>query len=419
MTTIQAELAEAVAPDFEVLRRLDTGSTSMVYLAREVALRRLVVIKVPKSELAADPRVRQRFEREARAAARVRHLSATTVHRIGRLPDGTPYLVLEYVDGRTLEHVLRAEGPFAEPVAVRLLAQVAHALAAAHAEGVVHRDVRPDNVFWVAAEQRAVLTDFGIAGILESGSEVVTRLTRPGEPLGDPAYRSPEQLTGTELTPASDMYAFGLLAYEVLTTQRPFFTESGSASRVEIATSPLLQPPRDLRDMLPEASDALATLLLRCLSREPRHRPAAAAAARVLDELQAGTLPAGRATGVRGHLQAWPALAAFLHELRQRRVYNVALGYLGIAFIVLQGVQLVIDGLPVPGWTYTIFVTAALAGFPVAVILAWMYDLTASGIRRADAADFAGPRHMRWLLPLIGLTLSLVIAGLLAWWALF
>jgi serine/threonine protein kinase len=409
------ELSAAVAPDFEVLRPLGAGSTSMVYLAREAALRRLVVIKVPRPELAAAPLVRHRFEREARAAARVRHTSAAAVHRIGRLPDGTPYLVLEYVDGRRLEDVLRAEGVFAEPLALRLLMQLADALAAAHEEGVVHRDVRPDNIFWIAAEERAVLTDFGIAGILESGTEVITRLTRPGEPLGHPAYCSPEQLGGDDLTPASDIYSFGLLAYELLTLQRPYT----ATTQGEIVAAHIVQPPRDLRDMLPSASPALATLLLQCLSKKPQHRPSAAAVSRALAAIAAAPndMPDIAPLTSRG-LSAWPALAAFLHELRQRRVYNVAFAYLGIAFIVLQAVQLIVEGLPVPRWTYTLFVTAALAGFPVAVVLAWMYDLTASGIRRAGSAEFTGPRHMRWLLPLAGLALSLAIAGLLGWWAL-
>lgn len=409
------ELAAAVAPDFEVLRPIGAGSTSMVYLAREAALRRLVVIKVPRAELAADPLVRHRFEREARAAARVRHTSAAAVHRIGRLPDDTPYLVLEYINGRRLEDVLRAEGAFDELRALRLLIQLADALAAAHEEGVVHRDVRPDNIFWIAAEQRAVLTDFGIAGILESGTEIITRLTRPGEPLGDPAYRSPEQLGGDELTPASDIYSFGLLAYELLTLQRPYL----ATTQGEIVNAHILQSPRDLRDLLPSAPPALATLLLQCLSKEPQHRPSAAAVSRILAAIAAARhdMP-DTAPLTSGGLNAWPALTAFLHELRQRRVYNVAFTYLGVAFIILQAVQLIVEGLPVPRWTYTLFVTAALAGFPVAVVLSWMYDLTATGIRRAGTAEFAGPRHLRWLLPLAGLALSLVIAGLLGWWAL-
>jgi serine/threonine protein kinase len=414
VTAIPEELTAAVAPEFEVLRLLGLGSASIVYLAREAALRRLVVIKLPRSELAADPVVRQRFEREGRAAARIRHTSAAAIHRIGRLPDGTPYLVLEYVDGRKLADVLRAEGAFALPLALRLLTQLADALAAAHEEGVVHRDVRPDNVFWVAAEERAVLTDFGLAGILESGTEVVTRLTRPGEPLGDPAYRSPEQLAGAELTPASDIYAFGLLAYELLTVQRPYV----ATTHTEIAAAHVMQAPRDLRDLLSDVPAPLATLLLGCLSKEPQHRPAAATLRlRLADILATFDEMSGGPRGVAGGVQAWPAMSAFLHELRQRRVYNVALAYLTIAFIILQAVQLVVEGLPVPGWSYTLVVTAALAGFPVAVVLAWMYDITESGLRRAGEARL-GPGHLRWLLPLVGLALSLTIATLLGWWAL-
>jgi eukaryotic-like serine/threonine-protein kinase len=182
LTGPAAALAVAMAPEFDILRPLGEGSMGAAYLARERELRRLVTIKVPRSDIAASDVVRHRFEREARAAARIRHPSAAAVHRIGRLPDGTPFLVLEYLEGRTLEDVLAAEGPLPVPVALTILRQLAEALAAAHAEGVVHRDVRPNNIFWLEDDGRAVLADFGMAGILESGAEVVTRLTRPGEP---------------------------------------------------------------------------------------------------------------------------------------------------------------------------------------------------------------------------------------------
>jgi serine/threonine protein kinase len=409
-------LAEALAPEFEILRPLGKGSTSAVYLAREPALRRLVTIKVPRSVLAADPVVRQRFEREARAAARVRHPSATAVHRIGHLPDDTPYIVLEYVNGRTLDEVLRADGALPLPVALDVLGQVAAALHEAHASGVIHRDVRPNNVFWVASEQRAVLSDFGLAGILETGSEVVTRLTRPGEALGDPAYRSPEQLLGEPLTPANDIYAFGLLAFELLTLQRPYTAESPEA----MALAHLRQPPRDLHESLPEAPPPLAELLARCLSKSPGHRPDAGSVGRQLQSLRDGlaAVPAPAADPVSVAFEGFPSVSAFLAELKQRRVYNVAFAYLAVSFIILQGAELVLPSLPLAPWVYTMLVAVTLAGFPVALTLAWMYDLTATGIRRAGAPRLGGPRYLRWLLPATGLALSLAAAMLIGWWVL-
>jgi serine/threonine protein kinase len=417
MSVEAGQLAEELAPEFEILRLLGKGSTSSVYLAREPGLRRLVTIKVPRSVLAADPIVRQRFEREARAAARVRHPSAAAVHRIGHLPDGTPFLVFEYIDGRTLDDVLRAEGPLDMAVALPVLEQVAAALGEAHSRGVIHRDVRPNNVFWVAADGRAVLSDFGVAGILETGAEIVTRLTRPGEALGDPAYRSPEQLMGELLTPAADIYAFALLAYEVLTLERPYTATTPEA----VALAHLRQPPRDLRELLPAAPPQFADLLCRCLSKDPRHRPDAHSVLRSLESMREhrDMVHATVATDpVTQALEGFPSVAAFLAELKQRRVYNVAFAYIAVSFIVLQGAELVLPSLPLAPWVYNLFVAVTLAGFPVALTLAWMYDLTASGIRRAGAPRLGGPRYLRWLLPGLGLALSLAAAVAIGVWVL-
>jgi serine/threonine protein kinase len=422
VTDLDLDLSQALSPEFEILRPLGKGGTGKVYLAKEVELRRLVAIKVPRPSLAEDPLVRGRFEREARAAARLHHPSAASIHRIGHLPDHTPYLVLEYLAGRTLDEVLQAEGPLPEPLALELLIQVAEALEEAHSHGVIHRDVRPNNVFWLPESERAVLADFGIAGILETGSEVVTRLTAPGEPLGNPAYRSPEQLMGEPLTPAADIYGFGLVAYEALSGERPYLVEQPERHE-ELSAAHLRQPPRDLRDLLPEASPRLADLLIRCLTKEPRLRPSASGVLRDLGLVRAereakersGTVPLGTVGGV---LEGFPAVAEFLSELKRRRVFNVAVAYAAVGFLVLQGADMVLPVLPVPPWSYDVLVAVALAGFPVALVLGWMYDLTFTGIQRTEPAWFAGPPVLRWLLPAAGLTLSLAVAGLIGWWVL-
>jgi serine/threonine protein kinase len=403
----------ALPPEFEILRPLGEGAMGTVYLARETELRRLVAIKVPRAELALDEGVRARFEREAQAAARLRHPGIVAIHRIARLPDGTPYLVMEYVDGRTLEDILRAEGPPVEAEAMEMLLQVAEALAQAHSHGVIHRDVRPGNVLWVAEESRAVLTDFGIAGILDTGSEVVTRLTRPGELLGDPAYRSPEQLLGEPLTPAADSYGWGLLAFELLTGQRPYTASTPQA----LAVAHLRHPPRSMLDLRPELVTDLVELVERCLIKEPRHRPAARSLARALARIHQPDRPV-TVPGLFSPMAGIPALTGFLAELRRRRVYNVALAYAAIAFVILQGAGLILPALPVPGWAYPMIVAATLAMFPVALVLAWMYDLTASGIRRAEAAAPTAPGPLRWILPSLGLLLSLFLAALIGWWVL-
>jgi hypothetical protein len=417
VTSAVARLNEALGPEFEVLRPLGEGAMGTVWLAREPALRRLVAIKVPLPDLGRDPQVRARFEREARAAARLRHPSIAAIHRIARLPDGTPYLVMEHVDGPGLDDVLEAEGPFPPDRALSALSQTAAALSEAHAHGVLHRDVRPGNVLWVEANERAVLTDFGTAGILESGAEVVTRLTRPGELLGDPAYRSPEQLLGDALTPAADIYGWGLLAFELISGQRPYLAHTAA----EMAAAHLRQPPRSLHDASPDVDPRLARLIDHCLAKEPRHRPSAESVVRSLADLGRGTgdPPRRSATGLLvGPVEGLPAVGAFLGELRRRRVYNVALGYAAIAFILLQGAELILPELPLPPWTYTLVVAVTLAGFPIALVLAWVYDLTDGRIERTEATTLPGPRFVRWLLPALGLLLSLALAIAIGWWVL-
>ncbi len=419
-----AALAVALAPEFEILRPIGQGSTANVYLARETELRRLVAIKVPLPILARDPVVRARFEREARAAARLRHPGIGAIHRIARLPDETPYLVMEYLEGSTLDDILQAEGSLPPTHALRLLRQVADALAEAHRHGVIHRDLRPGNVFRVADGDRAVLTDFGLAGILETGAEVVTRLTQPGEVLGDDAYRSPEQLLGEPLSPAADIYAWGLLAFETLTLQRPF-DDSGRS----IGNAHLRRPPRNLRDLDPDADPRLARIIAACLAKDPRHRPSARALVRSLARLRkrraarrdaarfADAGPGPTSGAISTAAENLPGLAGFLAELRRRRVFNVAIGYAALAYVLLQGAGLILPALPLPPWAYPLVVAITLAGFPVAMVLTWMYDLTNAGIQRAEAAPpAAGP--LRWVLPSIGLLLSLILAGIIGWWVL-
>jgi serine/threonine protein kinase len=415
--TPDTDLQAALAPEFEILRPLGNGSTGTVYLAREPELRRLVAIKVPHPDLAQDPLVRGRFEREARAAARLRHPAIAAVHRIARLPDGSPYLVMEYIEGRTLEDILRAEGPMAPVDALRFLTRVAEALAEAHDHGVIHRDVRPGNILCTNEPDCAVLTDFGIAGILESGSEVITRLTRPGERLGDAAYRSPEHLLGETLTPAADIYGLGLVAFEIMTGQKPFI---GPTPEV-VGALRLRQPPRSLLDVDPNADPRLAELVARCLAREPRHRPTARSVLRKLARLrQRGATANGSPGGIARlpSVDQMPALAPFLAELRRRRVYNVALGYAAVAFVLLQGAGLILPALPVHRLAYPFVVAITLAGFPVAMVLAWMYDLTEAGLRRTEASAGPGPAYLRWLLPTLGLVLSLLLAFIIGWWVL-
>lgn len=202
LDAVQEMAARDLAPELELLHPLGSGRTAHVFLAREVALQRLVAVKILRPNIGEDDTLRARFVREARSAARISHPCVPTVHRVGRLQEGLPFLIQEYVKGRTLSLRDRLDG--GEPVppgdARRILADLADALAAAHRVGVIHRDVSPGNVIIGEKTGRAVLTDFGIAAFRESGVSAATRLRRDGEILGNPRYSSPEQLRGGRVT---------------------------------------------------------------------------------------------------------------------------------------------------------------------------------------------------------------------------
>lgn len=341
-------LCEALGDDFEVLRRLGEGSTSVVYLARERALGRHVAIKVLKEATARNPTARRRFEREARAVASLSdHPDVVPVYRFGRLNDEAPYLVMRYVKGRTMDDRLRAEGPLPLEQARQALSSVASALAFAHEHGIVHRDVRPNNVMWDDESGRAYLSDFGIAAMLGDEDLDSTRLTATGELVGDPRYLSPEQLEDRDLTEQSDVYGFGVMGYELLSGEGPF----EARSTADWIKAHLSGTPRDLRSMRDDVPDHLADLLRRCLARHPQHRPRAADLVRLL------------AVDDRGHTD--PAAlrrSDDLGELVRRRVPQLVglAGTSGLALIGLAGLGYEFYGLPRVVLDLTIVFTVAL-----------------------------------------------------------
>jgi class 3 adenylate cyclase len=211
---------------YDVLRPLGTGGMATVYLARDTDLDRLVALKVPHLEARFNPQVLERFQREARAAALLRHPNICPVFDAGRI-EGIPYLTMAYIEGRTLAVEMdryRADGPEA---VVALVHTLALALADAHSQGVIHRDLKPSNVM-ITPEGAPVLMDFGLARRV---GQVEERLTQEGLALGTPAYMPPEQVSGDvdAMGPASDIYSLGVILYELLTGQLPF---TGSVTAV-------------------------------------------------------------------------------------------------------------------------------------------------------------------------------------------
>lgn len=253
-----------------VRKELGRGGMGIVLLAFSEALQRNVALKVLRAELAADARARERFVREARAAARVRHDNVVIVHGVVNPPGGFPYCVLEYLAGPSLEERLRVEGRFAPAAAAAVLAQVADGVAAAHAAGLVHRDVKPSNILFDPPTGRAKVVDFGLARSVERD----VSLTQEGTVAGTPAYMSPEQVRGSETVgPASDVFSLGVTLYEVITGEPPFRGSPHLVAQQILDEAP--RPPRALNDAVPRD---LETICLKCLEKSPARRYADASA---------------------------------------------------------------------------------------------------------------------------------------------
>ncbi len=400
MHALAERLQEALGGEFEVGRKLGDGSVAEVFLAREKALDRPVAVKVLRADLALDDTARKRFLREARLAAKIHHRNVVAVHRVGELDEGgRPYLMMEYIDGRTFDDILAATGPLEEDEVRRIVVEVCGALEAAHRLGIIHRDVRPGNIMRTRDGERILLTDFGLAGILEVGGEAVTRLTGAGQILGNVRYAPPEQLSGETVQPGSDLYALAVTAYELLSGEGPF---PGRSRPAELIQGHLKEEPARLRELRPDVSQALDEILLRCLNKRPEQRPSAAALAERLTAPSA----APAAHGVVG---------SFLAELKRRHVYKVGAAYGAFLLVVLALVDAALPALPgLPEWLDTAIVTAALAGLPLALVLGWFFDLTASGVRRTPTDGARDTRELR-LLQVGAFALTLLVAAVLGW----
>ena len=405
------ETGATLPSNYEFIRALGRGSMASVFLVRNTTLRRLVALKVPGNILGRDDVSRKRFVREAQAAARISHPNVTSVYAIGALDNNLPFIEMQFVDGSNLADLIKSQGQMEPDKARQLLMQIAHALAAAHKCGVIHRDVKPANVLIDRDQSTAYLTDFGIAGILETGTEAVTKLTRDSDRLGNPAYMSPEQLRGEPLTEQTDIYSFGVLAYEMLTSHNPF----GDADIRDIAAAHIRRAPIDLCEVNPEIPRKVGEILRRCLSKKPENRPAARALSGMLSA-------SGENAGPDASDEPSGPLTEFLVELQKRRVYQAVVAYAAVTFIVLQVADLTLQPLRAPDWVYRGLVIVALVGFPPAMMLSWIFDLRKGRLTRTEAsASSAGARSPGWqwpVLQMLGLGLSVAVSAVLAWWLL-
>ncbi len=305
LTDTVAQLRTALAGHYQLERELGGGGMSRVFVARETALDRQVVVKVLPPELAAALSA-DRFRREIQLAASLQHPHIVPLFSAGQAGE-LLYYTMPLVEGESVRARLGRDGELPVPEAVRLLRDVADALSYAHRHGVVHRDIKPDNV--LLSEHHALVTDFGVAKALDEAARHST-LTATGLALGTPAYMAPEQAAADPHTDhRADIYALGVLGYEILAGRPPFTGPSAQA----IVAAQLTQAATPLAQVRPSVPPALAALVMRCLEKRPADRWQSAA--EVLEAIEALGAPTGAAVA--------PAQAA---PRRRRRVAALALG---------------------------------------------------------------------------------------------
>ena len=285
---VRDALQQSLGDHFHLERELGGGGMSRVFLAYDRVLDRRVVVKLLPAELAAELSV-ERFKREILLAASLQHPHIVGVLSTGDV-NGMPFFVMPFVEGQSLRQRLVRDGPLPVGEVVPILRDVARALAYAHGRGVVHRDVKPDNV--LLAHGSAALTDFGVAKALsdarapEAGGTAA--LTRVGTSLGTPDYMAPEQVAGEgNVDGRADIYAFGVMAYEILAGATPF----AGRSLPQLLAAHLAEPAPPLVERRPNVPAALANLVMRCLEKDPARRPQTAA--EVVASLEGPTVTSG------------------------------------------------------------------------------------------------------------------------------
>ena len=302
---------------FDVVEVIGRGGMGIVLKARDACLERFVAVKLMDPKLADNPTARQRFCREARAAARVTHEHVVGVHTVEESDGGAPFLVMHYVDGFSLEQYLTRNGKLPVAEVVRIGMQAAYGLAAAHAEGLIHRDVKPANILLEKGRLTVKITDFGLARAAED-----VRLTQSGLVAGTPVYMAPEQARGEELDARTDLFSLGSVLYTLCTGVVPFDGNTPFLVLRRITD----EAPRPIQELNPDAPDWLAEIIDRLMAKNPADRyqsalEVAEALAERWNALQAATATSAPAAPARrinralptrrpaGRAWVWPAVA--------------------------------------------------------------------------------------------------------------
>ena len=256
------DLQQAVAGRYSLEREIGRGGMGIVFLARDVTLDRLVAIKLLPPTLAAEPTLRDQFITEARTSAKLSHPHIVPIYAVEEIGD-IVFFVMAFIDGQTLTQKIRSTGGLPPEEAVRILREVAWALVHAHAQGVVHRDVKPDNILLEEGSGRALVTDFGIAQVMGSAFDQAAT-----DVIGTPDFMSPEQALGESVDARSDIYSLGIVAFLILSGRLPF----DAPTPAELVAKQIQTPPPKLTSAAPGTPRKLARVVELCLKKEPDER---------------------------------------------------------------------------------------------------------------------------------------------------
>src|SRR5687767_8359152 len=292
-------IGTTLAGKYRIDARLNEGGMGTVYRGTHVLMDKTVAIKVLRPSLAADEKIVARFSREARAASRISHPNALSVTDFGEDESGHVFLVMEFLSGKTLKQVIRDEGPLPLPRVVDITRQIGDALNAAHAEGVVHRDLKSDNIMLLDTMigDHAKVLDFGIAKINEPEGYVDTGLTAPNLVIGTPQYMSPEQCSQeSEIDSRSDIYSLGVILYEMLVGHVPFSGESPTM----VMMKHLQDAPPSVLEERKDLPPAIGRVVTRAMAKRPEDRfQTVSELAEELASAAEGEMPAGAAASDR------------------------------------------------------------------------------------------------------------------------